>query len=291
MTYMTDIELIGLDLDGTLLDDDRHIHPHTIEALKATAAKGINLAIISGRNYLAVPVEIRGLPFIRYYVLCNGAAIYDAREDKMLYQADIPLCDAINIFHSLAEEDAYYDCYLSEGAWTQQNYYDRIDEFVPVESHRAFLKINRRPFPDLCEALRQRGKPLWKVQSIYKNTEIRDRERARLRKLYPQYFFCSAYTYNLEINHPAANKGAGLMQLAKILGIVPRQVMAFGDGENDATMLQSAGMGVAMGNASKEAMDAAGFVGPRNTEDGVAQVLEALIRKDVSLSTVLHQCI
>lgn len=287
---MTDIKLIGLDLDGTLLDDDRHIRPRTIEALKAVSAMGINLAIISGRNFLAVPEEIRELSCIRYYVLCNGAALYDARSDTILYQAEIPLSDAIKIYHSMAEEEVFYDCYISEGAWTQTDHYKRIDEFVPVESHRVFLKASRSAFPDLCEALRQRGKSVWKIQSIYKNSKIRDKERVRLSKLYPQYYFCSAYTYNLEINNPAANKGAGLMQLAKILSLSPQQVMAFGDGENDAPMLHNAGIGIAMGNAAKEALDAAQFVGPSNTEDGVAQVLEILVNKRISLETVLRRC-
>ena len=272
-----DIRLVGLDLDGTLLDDDRKVRRRTIDALQLAADKGVNLAIISGRNYLAVPEEIRSLPFIRYFVLCNGAGIYDKWNDKLLFQADIPLEQALELYSQLAEEDVYYDCYLSDGAWTQQDHYDRIDEFVPVESHRAFLKVNRKPFPDLCQALRQRGKSLWKVQSIYKDTATRDREMARLAEKFPQYTFVTAYPYNLEINMPAATKGQGLMQLAQILQLDRSQVMAFGDGGNDVTMLQSAGVGVAMGNACDEAKAAAACIGPTNNEDGVAQVLEALV--------------
>lgn len=76
---------------------------------------------------------------------------------------------------------------------------------------------------------------------------------------------------------PAATKGSGLMQLAQILGLERGQVMAFGDGGNDVSMLRSAGVGVAMGNACDEAKAAAACVGPTNNEDGVAQVLEALV--------------
>ena len=282
---MIDIKLVGLDLDGTLLDDDRKIRPRTIEALRSAAENGINLAVISGRNFLAVPAEIRGLSFIRYYVLCNGAAIYDAWEDNMLYRADIPLDEAIEIYHALEQEDVYYDCYLSDGAWTQQSHFDRIDEFVPVESHRAFLKVSRTPFPNLCEALKQRGKPVWKVQSIYKDTATRDKEMARLQAQFPQYSLCTAYSYNLEFNVPEANKGDGLMQLARILDIPPEQVMAFDDGGNDVTMLKNAGTGIAMGNASTAAKAAANYIGPTNTEDGVAQVLEAM----VNWKKLLHQ--
>lgn len=274
---MIDIKLVGLDLDGTLLDDDRKIRARTIEALRLAADNGVNLAVISGRNFLAVPEEIRALPFIRYFVLCNGAGIYDRQNDELLFQADIPLEEALTLYDAMDAEDVYYDCYLSDGAWTPQSHYDRIDEFVPVESHRAFLKVNRKPFADFQDALRQRGKSVWKVQSIYKDTATRDREKKRLQESFPQYTFVTAYPYNLEVNMPAATKGSGLMQLAEILQLDRQQVMAFGDGGNDVTMLQSAGVGVAMGNACDEAKAAASYVGPTNNEDGVAQVLEALV--------------
>ena len=272
-----DIKLVGLDLDGTLLDDERKVRQRTIDALRLAAEHGIHLAVISGRNFLAVPEEIRALPFIRYFVLCNGAGIYDRAQDKLLFQADIPLEEALALYDALDEEDVYYDCYLSDGAWTPQSHYDRIDEFVPVASHRAFLKVNRKPFADFRGALRQRGRSVWKVQSIYKDTATRDREMARLQEKFPQYTFVTAYSYNLEVNMPAATKGSGLMQLAQILGLEHGQVMAFGDGGNDVSMLQSAGVGVAMGNACAEAKEAAACVGPTNNEDGVAQVLEALV--------------
>ena len=271
------IRLVGLDLDGTLLDDERKVRRRTIDALRLAAEHGINLAVISGRNFLAVPEEIRALPFIRYFVLCNGAGIYDREQDKLLFQADIPLEEALALYDALDEEDVYYDCYLSDGAWTPRSHYDRIDEFVPVASHRAFLKVNRQPFDDFRGALRRRGKSVWKVQSIYRDTATRDREMARLQAKFPQYTFVTAYPYNLEVNMPAATKGSGLMQLAQILGLERGQVMAFGDGGNDVSMLRSAGVGVAMGNACDEAKAAAACVGPTNNEDGVAQVLEALV--------------
>ena len=281
-----DIRLVGLDLDGTLLDDDRKVRRRTIDALRLAAEHGINLAVISGRNFLAVPEEIRALPFIRYFVLCNGAGIYDRQRDELLFQADIPLEEALALYDALDEEDVYYDCYLSDGAWTPRSHYDRIDEFVPVASHRAFLKGNRQPFDDFRGALRQRGKSVWKVQSIYQDTATRDREMARLREKFPQYTFVTAYPYNLEVNMPAATKGSGLMQLAQILGLDRGQVMAFGDGGNDVSMLQSAGVGVAMGNACDEAKAAAACVGPTNNEDGVAQVLEALVCGEEQLRAV-----
>ena len=87
---------------------------------------------------------------------------------------------------------------------------------------------------------------------------------------------------------PQANKGDGLIQLARMLSLKPSQVMAFGDGGNDITMLQKAGMGIAMGNAAPEAKAAAMYVGPANVDDGVAKVLEALVAEPDRLKVLLH---
>ena len=111
----------------------------------------------------------------------------------------------------------------------------------------------------------------------------------RLSQEFPQYSLCTAYTYNLEFNVPAANKGDGLMQLSRILELKPEQVMAFGDGGNDITMLKQAGMGIAMGNASPAAKASADYIGPSNTEDGVALVLEALVGETSLLNTILKK--
>ena len=204
---------------------------------------------------------------------CGNRKLFTGNFDG-LFQADIPLEEALALYDALDEENVYYDCYLSDGAWTPRSHYDRIDEFVPVASHRAFLKGNRQPFDDFRGALRQRGKSVWKVQSIYQDTATRDREMARLREKFPQYTFVTAYPYNLEVNMPAATKGSGLMQLAQILGLDRGQVMAFGDGQNDVPMLTYAGAGYAMANACAEALASTSLIAPPNTEDGVAQVIE-----------------
>ncbi len=94
--------------------------------------------------------------------------------------------------------------------------------------------------------------------------------------MYPDMTVTSAYTYNLEVNVPDATKGIGLVKLGKILGISREQIIAFGDGENDLSMLQCAGIGYAMANAPDSVKAQADRIAPPNTEDGVAQVLTEL---------------
>ena len=87
----------------------------------------------------------------------------------------------------------------------------------------------------------------------------------------------SSLEYNLEINAAAATKGNGLLCLAEYLGLKPEQTMAFGDGSNDLSMIQAAGLGVAMENAMEILKQQADYITGSNQEDGVASAIEHFI--------------
>lgn len=274
---MSDIKIVGLDMDGTLLDENRKLTKYTLEILEKVAATGVELVVDSGRKFKVVPKELRELPFMRYFVLCNGAEIYDKWEDKVLYRAEIPFEKSMQIYDSLTSyEEVYLDCYHTDGSWARAEDYVRIDEFVEEQSHRDVLRNTRTPIENIRQALLKRQKPVQKFQTIYKNMAIRDEEMKRISSLYPEMGVTSAYTYNLEVNVPDATKGIGLIKLAELLGYTREQVIAFGDGENDLSMIQCAGIGYAMSNAPDNVKALADRIAPPNTENGVAKVLAEL---------------
>lgn len=273
---MERFRLIGFDLDGTLLDQNRTLRPRTADALALASDNGCNIAITSGRNFLAVPKMIRDLSFIRYFILCNGALIYDRQSDIYLYECSIPLETALSIYRDLGKTEVYYDCYLQDGAWAQAHQLEKVHEMVSDPTHLKVLYDTREPKEDLIEALRERGKDVCKVQAIFRDTETRDRVMAEMKEKYPSLEITTAYTYNLEFNMPDATKGKGLIKLAQILGIERKYVAAFGDGGNDISMIEEAGTGIAMANAPVEVLTHADFIAPSNSEDGVARVLEKI---------------
>ena len=273
---MERFKLIGFDLDGTLLDQDRILRPRTIAALALASDNGCNIAITSGRNFLAVPKMIRDLSFIRYFILCNGALIYDRQCDRYLYECSIPLETALSVYRDLGKTEVYYDCYLRDGAWAQAHHLETVHEMVSDPTHLKVLYDTREPKEDLIAALKERGKDVCKVQAIFRDTETRDKVMAAMKAKYPDLEITTAYTYNLEFNMPDATKGKGLIKLAQILGIERKYVAAFGDGGNDISMIEEAGTGFAMANAPEEVRAHADVIAPSNREDGVAQILEAL---------------
>ena len=81
----------------------------------------------------------------------------------------------------------------------------------------------------------------------------------------------------MELNAPGISKGRGLMALAERLGLALDEVMAVGDSGNDLTMLEAAGLGVAMGNATEEIKQAADVITADNNHDGVAEAIEKYV--------------
>ena len=94
---------------------------------------------------------------------------------------------------------------------------------------------------------------------------------------FPELEIASSIERNLELSAPGVTKGRGLMALAEHLGLTPDQVMAVGDSGNDLTMVQLAGLGVAMGNATREVLAAADAVTADNDHDGVAEAIEKYV--------------
>ena len=83
--------------------------------------------------------------------------------------------------------------------------------------------------------------------------------------------------YNIEVNAAGVNKGTGLVNLGKILGIRREEIMACGDGDNDTIMLREVGFGVAMANAEEQVKEAADYITLSNEEDGVAEAIEKFV--------------
>ena len=84
-------KLIAFDLDGTLLDDEKRIPPENLRALEAAAARGWVPVPATGRIVRGIPEPVKALPGLRYFIVSNGAGVYDAAEDRLLYRGDVPL--------------------------------------------------------------------------------------------------------------------------------------------------------------------------------------------------------
>ena len=273
-------KLIAFDLDGTLLDDEKRIPPENVRALEAAAARGWVPVPATGRIVRGIPEPVKRLPGLRYFIVSNGAGVYDAAEDRLLYRGDVPLELALRCYEYMDTLPVIYDCYQNESGWMTRSMYEACAPYFPTEPHMLeIVKRLRVPVDDLKETLRQRGEPLQKLQMFFKPEDLDERERQlrRIPELFPELVATTSVSNNIEINSVNAGKDKALLALAEHLGIRREDTVAFGDGTNDLAMLRAAGLGVAMANADPKVKAAADEITGSNNDAGVARVVWRLL--------------
>ncbi len=270
------IRIIALDLDGTLLNSRKELSPGNLAALEQAAAAGVEVVPTTGRFYGGMPECIRALPFVRYAITVNGAAVTELKSGRLLYHAEIPLPEALQLLEALDGYPLLYDSYVENAAYMTGAQKARIEEEISDPHYRNMLRELRQPVPELKEYLRSRGRDVQKVQCFTGRPELRLQLLRELPERFPDLCVSSSIPENLEINQLRANKGAALLALAKELGVPREATAAFGDGLNDLSMIRAAGVGVAMENACPEALEAADLRTRSCDADGVARGIEAL---------------
>lgn len=272
-----DCKLIAFDLDGTFLDSKKRIPARNIDALAVAAERGIMPVPATGRIYAGIPEELRSLPFMRYYICINGAYVYDAREDKVIHEANVPLDDALDFYREMDKLPVMYDCYQDNFGYMTQTMYDNAESYVFDPGILRLVKTLRTPVCDLKEYLSEKGESVQKLQVYFADMELRARELERLPKLFEELLFSTSVSNNIEVNSRKAGKGNGLIALCRALGIETAQCAAFGDSSNDDDMLRTAGLGVAMANSLESTKRAADVTTASNDEAGVAAGIEKYI--------------
>ena len=270
---MPDIRLITLDLDGTLLNSKKELSPENAAALQWAADQGIEIVPTTGRFYGGMPEVIRNLPYLHYAITINGAQVYDVLNDVGIAKAEIPVERAVELMAWLDQFPVIYDCFMDNWGWMTRSLQEKADEFAPNEHYAKMLKELRTPVDELKVFLTERGHDIQKSQFFAKDMDLRARLMEEIPQRFPGLIVSSAVVNNVEINDRNAHKGNAIRQLAQHLGLEMRQVLAFGDGSNDITMLQEAGIGVCMENGLDSVKAVADYITDSCDEDGVAKAI------------------
>lgn len=266
------IKMIGLDCDGTLLNDRKELTPYSRKVLLKAIEQGIVVLAATGRPASGIPKEVRELPGIRYALTANGARIVDLKENKILYEATMPFETAVRILDVFAKYDTYKEAFIGETGFTNAKDLANAEDYGLIPGMIQYLRESRVPIPNVREKLLQMQKPVDKVQALFKNREEKEQAFLEVREL-PGTEPTGALENNIEVNAYGVNKGLGLLKLGELLGITREEIMACGDGMNDLEMLREVGFGVAMENAVQPVKDAADYVTDSNENDGVAKAI------------------
>ncbi len=271
---MHKIRLISLDLDGTLLNSQKELSERNFAALERAAKLGIQVVPTTGRFYGGMPEIIRNLPFVRYAISVNGAEVLDTHTGEVIYRAELPWAQAVEIMAYFDTLPVIYDCFMDGKGWMTGALKEKINETVDSPHYVKMLHELRQSVPELKEFLTNRKQDVQKVQFFTRDEALRQRLLKEMEGMFRDVLVSSSAPQNLEVNQKDAHKGIAMLALAEHLGIPREGTMAFGDGLNDISMIRAAGIGVAMKNACPEALAAADHVTDTNDADGVAEAIE-----------------
>ena len=267
------IRLIALDLDGTLLDSEKRLPAENYAALERAHRAGAYIVPATGRFFAAMPEVVRALPFLRYAITINGARVSDASDSEVLYTAELPNAQALEIMRWLDSLPVIYDCYMDNAGWMTEEQQRRVAEFAPDRHYLNMLREFRTPVPELKDFVASRSHSVQKIQFFTRDLDLRAEVLQSCAQRFPGTVASASCPNNVEINASGATKGAALLGLCAALRIAPAETLAFGDGLNDIPMLRAAGVGVAMGNAVEAVKAAADRSAPDCDSAGVAAVI------------------
>ena len=272
---LKNIRLVGVDLDGTLLTDDKKIDSETRLAIKRAKQHGVEVVPVTGRPTSGLNKQVLAVDEFTYAITNNGANIENLKEHRSIYKRQITNENAVKVIEAVKPEGLIYEYFSNGYAYiTRKNldYYIKIHENSPIGEYIAESRIAvENPF----ETLKEKRLSCDEILIRYDKAEQKDRIVERIKGIRGIQFWTFADEF-LEITHNEADKGRALLALADILNISHENTMAFGDGENDLTMLKSAGVSVAMENAVEIIKNSATAITGGNNNGGVAKMINKI---------------
>lgn len=275
---MSKIKMIGLDLDGTLLTSNKELTEYTIEILKRAIEEGIIVLVATGRPYTGIPEQLRKFPGMRYALTSNGARIIDTWENKVLIEKLFPVDSAKKALEIFDKYDTLQEVYFDGQGYAEAEKLNMAEKYHQNPAMWKYIRTTRKPVHSLNEIIAKEKRAMDKVQAIFADQEEMELAWAELSKI-EEFEIVSSLGYNIEINAAGVNKGTGLVELGKLLGIQREEIMACGDGDNDEAMLREVGFGVAMANATDFVKAAADYITETNDEEGAAKAIERFALK------------
>ncbi|WP_223587820.1 Cof-type HAD-IIB family hydrolase [Neobacillus bataviensis] len=247
----TDIKLIALDMDGTLLNKKGKISEGNRQAIKEAQEKGIFVVLSTGRSLLTSREHADSLELTSYLVTVNGSEIWD--EKREIVERNLVKSELIEWMWELSKQHKTKFWAIS----TERNWHDEM----PGDLHtKEWLKFG------------------FNIEDDATREFIKNELEAK-----GEFELSNSTLKNIEVNPTGINKAKGLKIVCERLGIEMNHVMAVGDSLNDMAMIKEAGLGVAMGNAQDAVKEAADWVTATNEEDGVAKAIRKWVLSNTNI--------
>lgn len=261
------IDLIAVDLDGTLLNSALLVSDRTLQVVQRAYQAGINFVLVSARPPFGMVHVLDRLAIDLHLVAYNGAYVTSSNLDEVLLERPMATADAQNAIRIIREYGLYTGYYVA-----MQWYVEKECE----EMHFERRALNYEPLVTDLAQLTDLNPHKLIVIDLNDSSRLEAGYQA-FRSTLPHLSVHYSGQVSFEVNDRRATKASALAFLAKKMNIAPKAILAIGDNFNDMDMFKFAGTSVAMGNAPPEVQASADLVVASNDQDGVAQAINRLL--------------
>lgn len=287
-------KLLAIDLDGTLLDSYGQISQKNKQAVQKAVQKGVEVVLTSGRGAKSVENLANEIGANHYMICGNGSMIYDFKENNLIYENFLSQKKVLQLVQICEENSIYYSIYTKDSIITKNLNYnvlfyhhenankpdskkthihliENIYDYILNREEKDYIKMC------ICDDNNIIFQGITKKLKNVKYVDVLDVGHMSRKILkYGTEEFSMEYFYT-EITSQNVDKWTAISYLIEKLGISKEDVIAIGDNINDKTMLENAGLGVAMENSAPYIKEMAKKVTSSNNEDGVAKIIEEYI--------------
>ncbi|HJC71316.1 MAG TPA: Cof-type HAD-IIB family hydrolase [Candidatus Ruthenibacterium merdavium] len=268
--------MLVLDLDDTLLKDDRTVSELTRRRLLEAQQQGMIVVLASGRPTYAMQHLAKELCLAEYggyFISFNGARITSCADQHILLSVDISHAQMCKLFDLAQEHGVYIQTYTEDHILVSKD-----NEYTQIEKEITGMDVI-----ECADFKAEIPKTAVKAMMLEHPDRLKEVEKALRPVVENELYMTITKPFFLEFMNPAVDKGKSLVTLAQHLNVPMEQVIAVGDSYNDISMIKAAGLGVAMGNAVEAVKQAADYETADNEHDGVARVVERFfLQKDKS---------
>lgn len=268
---MEDIKMLVLDIDGTLTNSNKEITPKTKQAILDIQERGHKVMLASGRPTPGMKRFMEELELEKYggYLLSfNGGRIINCRTGAIVFQKMFPPVLIPQIYRFAQNNDCGLITYIGDRIVSGT----RMDSYIEIES-----RINGMPVVEVHDFL---GFVDFEVNKLLMTAEP-DKAEKYVEILNEKYGdMISVYRsepFFIELMPKGIDKASSIDRMLSTVGLTRENTICCGDGYNDLTMIEYAGVGVAMANAQEMVKEKADYVTKSNDEDGIVQVIDEFI--------------
>jgi Cof subfamily protein (haloacid dehalogenase superfamily) len=272
------IRCVALDLDRTTLNAEGKLSNENRAAIMAAIEHGVHICIASGRAFDTLPEDVLSIPGIEYAITSNGAAVYRIK-DKACIRSYLLTPASVEAILKVAEETpATYEAFIDGVAYADYRYVENPKAFGASDQAVTYIKRTRHSVDDICHFIMEHKEELDSLDIVINDEEIKEDLRKRIAKVTDEVYMTSSIRQLLEISYKDAGKHSGLRFISEMLHIPREAIAAFGDADNDIDMIEYAGCGIAMENASERLLHASDYVTLHHDKNGVAYAFQHILK-------------